>query len=68
MFVNSIVMEGTMNGYDIDLTQQALFCGKYSVIASVAGKIHDFHYALKNGGASAVAAGSNVFHEALEQY
>jgi len=64
LLLNSIDRDGTMKGYDIDLIKAVTESVSIPVIAcGGAGKIQDFLLAIRNGGASAVAAGSMfVFH------
>lgn len=64
LFVNAIDKDGTMEGYDIELIRKVTDAVTIPVIAcGGAGKISDFTEAVKEGGASAVAAGSLfVFH------
>lgn len=64
IFINSIDLDGTMKGYDINLIKSISTLVKIPVIASGgAGSLKDFATAIKEGGASAVAAGSMfVFH------
>ncbi len=59
IFLNSIDLDGTMKGYDIELIRSVSGAVGIPVIAcGGAGKIEDFASAVKNGGASAVSAGS----------
>ena len=59
LMINSIDRDGTMGGYDIDLIKQVSSAVKIPVIANGgAGSTKDFGKAIKEGGASAVAAGS----------
>ena len=64
IFLNSINLDGKMNGYDIKLIKIVSDAVSIPVIAcGGAGKIEDFSKALIKGDASAVAAGSMfVFH------
>jgi imidazole glycerol-phosphate synthase subunit HisF len=64
ILVNSIDRDGTMQGYDLDLVKSVSGAVKVPVIAcGGAGKISDFGAAFREGGVSAVAAGSFfVFH------
>jgi cyclase len=64
IFLNSIDRDGTMEGYDIELINSVAGAVKIPVIASGgAGKVTDFATAVREGGASAAAAGSMfVFH------
>ena len=62
ILVTSIDRDGTMKGYDIKLIEQVAGSVNIPVIASGgAGGYEDMELALKNGGASAVAAAS-IFH------
>lgn len=59
LLLNSIDRDGTMQGYDIELINKVSHAVTIPVIAcGGAGKVDDFADAVKNGGASAVAAGS----------
>jgi imidazole glycerol-phosphate synthase subunit HisF len=64
ILINSIDRDGVMEGYDIDLIKRTSGSVRIPVIAcGGAGKLSDFSLAVKEGGASAVAAGSFfVFH------
>lgn len=64
ILVNSIERDGTYAGYDLDLIRSVTEAVGVPVIAcGGAGRIEDFAAAVKEGGASAVAAGSLfVFH------
>ena len=64
IIVNSIDRDGTMVGYDLELTRSITSVVRIPVIAcGGAGKLDDFRCAVSEGGASAVAAGSLfVFH------
>jgi cyclase len=64
ILVNSIDRDGTMKGYDLDLIRKVTSAVHIPVIAcGGAGSVDDFGRAVKQGGASAVAAGSIfVFH------
>lgn len=64
LIVNSIDRDGTMQGYDLDLISQASSAVGIPVVAcGGAGKIQDLADAVKQGSASAAAAGSMfVFH------
>jgi cyclase len=64
ILLNSIDRDGTMEGYDIDLIKKVSEAVKIPLVAcGGAGKIEDFRSAIKEGGASAAAAGSFfVFH------
>jgi imidazole glycerol-phosphate synthase subunit HisF len=59
ILINSIDRDGTMAGYDIELVRSVAQAVDVPVIAcGGAGKLSDFAAAVKDGGASAVAAGS----------
>lgn len=64
IMINSIDRDGMMNGYDIELIKKVSESVRIPVIAcGGAGSMNDFSRAVKEGGASAVAAGSFfVFH------
>jgi imidazole glycerol-phosphate synthase subunit HisF len=64
ILINSIDRDGVMEGYDIELIKNVSSAIRIPVIAcGGAGKLSDFGQAIKDGGASAVAAGSFfVFH------
>ena len=64
ILINSIDRDGVMSGYDIELIRSITQAVKIPVIAcGGAGKLDDFRSAVKDGGASAAAAGSFfVFH------
>ena len=64
IIINSIDKDGTMTGYDIDLISGIANCLDIPVVAcGGASSVKDFSKAVKEGGASAVAAGSLfVFH------
>ena len=64
ILVNSIDRDGMMEGYDIELIRSITQSVRIPVIAcGGAGKMDDFRSAVKDGGASAAAAGSFfVFH------
>lgn len=64
IFINSIDRDGVGNGYDIDLIKKVSASVNVPVVAcGGAGKTTDFVSAIKEGGASAVSAGSMfVFH------
>jgi len=64
ILINSIDRDGTMEGFDLELIRSVSQSVKIPVIAcGGAGKLSDFGDAIKNGGASAAAAGSFfVFH------
>ena len=62
ILLTSIDLEGTMNGYDVDLTKSVSDVVDIPIIANGgAGTLEDVYEALTRGGASAVAAGS-IFH------
>jgi cyclase len=59
LFVNSIDRDGTMSGYDLELLKRVTEAVGIPVVAcGGAGKIEHFVEAAKQGGVSAVAAGS----------
>jgi cyclase len=59
LFLNSIDRDGTMQGYDLDLIRRVSAAVSIPVIAcGGAGSLDDFAAAVKQGGASAVSAGS----------
>jgi cyclase len=64
ILINSIDRDGVMEGYDIELIKNVSASIRIPIIAcGGAGKLLDFSLAVKQGGASAVAAGSFfVFH------
>lgn len=64
ILINSIERDGVMEGYDIELIKSISSSVKIPIIAcGGAGRLNDFSLAVKQGGASAVAAGSFfVFH------
>jgi cyclase len=64
IFINSIDRDGTGSGYDLDLIKRVSSAVNVPVVAcGGAGKVSDFVSAVKEGGASAVAAGNMfVFH------
>jgi cyclase len=64
MMINSIDRDGTMEGFDIELIKSISGTVRIPIIAcGGAGCLDDFSKAVKEGGASAVAAGSFfVFH------
>lgn len=62
ILICSILQDGTMEGYDIDLIRQVAKAVTIPVIgAGGAGSVEDFVSCAVDGGASAVAAGS-IFH------
>jgi cyclase len=59
IFINSIDRDGTMEGYDLELLKSVSSAVTIPVIAcGGAGSLNDLGLAVKEGGASAVAAGS----------
>jgi imidazole glycerol-phosphate synthase subunit HisF len=64
ILINSIDRDGMMEGYDIELIKSISQAVRIPIIAcGGAGKLSDFSLAVKEGGASAAAAGSFfVFH------
>jgi len=63
ILLNSIDRDGTWKGYDIPLIRKVTNSVNIPVIAcGGAGSIQDFREAVKQGGASAVAAGSMVVY------
>ncbi|HEY5469200.1 MAG TPA: AglZ/HisF2 family acetamidino modification protein [Bacteroidales bacterium] len=64
IMINSIDRDGVMEGYDVELIKSISKSVRIPIIAcGGAGKLDDFRVAVKNGGASAAAAGSFfVFH------
>ena len=64
LLINSIDRDGTMQGYDLELIRSVSEAVELPVIAcGGAGSVEDLGNALKQGGASAAAAGSLfVFH------
>lgn len=59
IIINSIDNDGMMQGYDIHMIKEVSQAVTIPVVASGgAGKLDDFRKAVKEGGASAVAAGS----------
>ncbi len=64
ILINSIDRDGVMGGYDIELIKSISGTIKIPVIAcGGAGRLSDFSLAVKQGGASAAAAGSFfIFH------
>jgi cyclase len=64
ILINSIDRDGVMEGYDIELIKAISSSVRIPIIAcGGAGNLNDFSLAVKEGGASAVAAGSFfVFH------
>jgi cyclase len=64
VLINSIDRDGIMEGYDLELIKNVSAAIRIPIIAcGGAGSLNDFSLAVKQGGASAVAAGSFfVFH------
>ena len=64
ILINSIDRDGVMEGYDIELIKSISGSIKIPIIAcGGAGRLNDFSQAVKQGGASAAAAGSFfIFH------
>jgi len=64
LIINSIELDGTMQGYDLDLIREVAEAVEIPVVAAGgAGKLEDFPGAVRDGYASAVAAGSLfVYH------
>jgi cyclase len=63
ILLTSVDRDGTQEGYDIELIQKVASAVSIPVIASGgAGKVEDFGVAVKQGGASACAAGSMVVY------
>jgi cyclase len=64
IFLNSVDRDGTMGGYDLDLIRKVALRVTVPVVAcGGAGKLEHLSDAIRDGGASAVAAGSLfVFH------
>jgi imidazole glycerol-phosphate synthase subunit HisF len=63
ILLTSMDRDGTMEGYDIELIKKVSSAVQLPVIAcGGAGKVADFVAAVKQGGASAVAAGSMVVY------
>jgi len=63
ILLNSVDRDGTQSGYDIELIRSVTGAVGVPVIAcGGAGKIEDFRAAVKEGGASACAAGSMVVY------
>lgn len=64
ILLTSMDCDGTMQGYDIELVRMITQAVDIPVIAcGGAGEISDFAKAIKDGGASAVAAGSMVVYQ-----
>src|SRR5262249_41105032 len=62
ILLTSVEQDGRMNGYDVDLIRRVTNAVRIPVIASGgAGSYADMAAALREGGASAVAAAS-IFH------
>jgi imidazole glycerol-phosphate synthase subunit HisF len=64
LFINSVDLDGTMRGYDLDLIKKISQSVDVPIIAcGGAGNMHDLKSAIIEGGASAAAAGSIfVYH------
>jgi len=64
ILINSIDRDGVMQGYDIELIKNVSSSIRIPIIAcGGAGSLNDFRMAVKEGGASAAAAGSFfIFH------
>jgi len=64
ILLTAVDRDGTMKGYDLELLRKVTAAVSVPVVVcGGAGKIADFHAALRDGGASAVAAGAMfVFH------
>lgn len=63
ILLNSIDRDGTMEGYDLELIQQVTRAVRIPVVAcGGAGRLEDFGLAVREGGASGVAAGSMVVY------
>lgn len=63
ILLNSVDRDGTQEGYDVELLKSVTGAVGIPVIAcGGAGKIEDFRAAVKEGGASACAAGSMVVY------
>lgn len=64
ILVNSIDKDGTMSGFDIEITRKiAGLCNLPVIVCGGAGSVHDLKTAITEGKADAVAAGSLfVFH------
>ncbi len=64
IFLTSVDRDGTFSGYDIDLIKKITSAVSVPVVAcGGASSVHDFEKAVKQGGASAVAAGSMVVYQ-----
>lgn len=64
LLITSINRDGTWDGYDVDLIRMITRSVSIPVIAcGGAGKLDDFAYAVNEGGASAVAAGSMFVYQ-----
>lgn len=64
IFLNSVDRDGTMSGYDIELIRRVAGLTKVPLVAcGGAGEVEHLFQAVRDGGASAVSAGSMfVFH------
>ncbi len=68
ILITSIDRDGTFDGYDIKLVKMVSEAVSIPVIAcGGAGKVEDFGDAVKQGGASAVAAGSMVVYQSANR-
>lgn len=68
ILLTSIDRDGTMQGYDLDLTRQVVEAVGIPVIAcGGAGKVEDFAAAVQKGGASACATGSMVVYQGVNR-
>jgi imidazole glycerol-phosphate synthase subunit HisF len=64
LLLTSIDRDGTFEGYDVDLIRRVASAVSIPVIAcGGAGTVEDFGRAVRDGGASAVAAGSMVVYQ-----
>jgi cyclase len=65
ILLNSIDRDGTWSGYDVELIRRVSEAVSIPVVAcGGAGSVADFREAVRDGGASAVAAGSMVVYQA----
>ena len=68
ILLNSVDRDGVMEGYDLELIKRVTEAVSLPVIAcGGAGRIEDFSQAVKQGGASAVAAGSMVVFQGRQR-
>lgn len=68
IIIQSIDKEGTMGGFDSEITKMISDCVDVPVVASGgAGSISDFDSVLKYGNASAVAAGSLFVYKGIQK-